>query len=367
MKYDETLYELIDRFLAGEMDAEALKEFEARMEREPELAEEVRLQQEVADAVLDTETRDFELQLKRLGERMMAEASEPDGSIGSKETAGLGGSDESTGSDGASADRESSDLQGPTLGAKPSRNPWMRYIAVAAGLALLVTVGFFLLRDPAEQTSWVTSGDQQTKILSDSSKVTLLANSSLSYQEGFAKDARSLSLEGAAHFEVAKDAQRPFSVSSGKIRATVLGTSFTLRAYPAEDTTWLAVYEGKVSFGLSEDVGDNGLVLEANETAGWTEATGFFKLKGIHIPDPVIKTETGLSFKNTPLSEVAQVVGEYYGVEVRVELEETPKCNLTGKFDSPAAQTTIEDIAFTLGLESQNEGDTVFVLTGVCQ
>lgn len=331
MQYDQTLYELIDRFLAGEMDAEALGEFETRLKNEPDLAEEVRLQREVAEAVLDEDTRDFEKQLKLLGERITSESQPPN---------------EST---------------------APSSNSWMRYIAIAAGIALLVTISLFFLRNPEDQTSWVTSDQQQSQTLSDSSKVVLMANSKLSYQEGFEKNSRALSLEGAAHFEVAEDAQRPFTVRSGEIRTTVLGTSFSLRAYPSEDTTWIEVYHGKVSFSLSEGPEDKGLVLLANETAGWTQTNGFFKQRGLRVPDPVTGTQSKLNFKNTPLSQVGNAVGEFYGVDVQIELEETAKCQLSGKFNSSLVQTTIEAITFALGLEFQNRGDTLFTLTGVCQ
>ena len=62
--------------------------------------------------------------------------------------------------------------------------------------------------------------------LSDGTRVWLNGESELRFPFGFTSGRREVHLRGEAFFEVAKDPQRPFVVTSDYYSATVLGTSF---------------------------------------------------------------------------------------------------------------------------------------------
>lgn len=64
--------------------------------------------------------------------------------------------------------------------------------------------------------------------LSDGTRVRLGANSTLIFPEAFSATSREVTLEGRAHFEVAADAQKPFSVHSDPLIVRVLGTVFNI-------------------------------------------------------------------------------------------------------------------------------------------
>jgi len=83
--------------------------------------------------------------------------------------------------------------------------------------------------------------------LPDGTRVWLNASSSLTYTTQFnTAGERKVKLSGEAYFEVAKDASRPFTVSTGKQEITVLGTHFNVNNYADEPLSVTTLLEGAV-------------------------------------------------------------------------------------------------------------------------
>ena len=90
-------------------------------------------------------------------------------------------------------------------------------------------------------------------LLPDSSLITLSAHSSLKYESDFgANRTRQIYLSGQAFFKVAKDKAKPFTVFSGEIATTVLGTTFTVTAYEERKLISVHLYTGLVTISSSE-------------------------------------------------------------------------------------------------------------------
>lgn len=113
------------------------------------------------------------------------------------------------------------------------RGGWRRWsYGVAASIMLAAGIGLTavnLLRQPAtEIVHSLYSGNQSTEriVLPDGSILWLGANSSCTYAENFSDRERRIELNGQGFFEVAKDPERPFVVSSGGIDVTATGTAF---------------------------------------------------------------------------------------------------------------------------------------------
>lgn len=94
------------------------------------------------------------------------------------------------------------------------------------------------------------AGGQYQINLPDGSKVWLNAMSSLKYPTLFDGTERKVTLSGEAYFEIAKDASRPFMVSSNRAghaqEVTVLGTHFNIDSYADEAATKTTLLEGSV-------------------------------------------------------------------------------------------------------------------------
>ncbi|ACU60754.1 FecR family protein [Chitinophaga pinensis] len=81
-------------------------------------------------------------------------------------------------------------------------------------------------------------------VLSDGTKVWLNADTRLRYPSRFPQDARLVSVEGEAYFEVTTDAARPFTVQSNHASIKVLGTAFNINTY--ENNIAATLVQGKI-------------------------------------------------------------------------------------------------------------------------
>jgi transmembrane sensor len=119
-----------------------------------------------------------------------------------------------------------------------------RMMAVAAGVAAMITVGggyALLSRPPAYETA---VGGQELVRLDDGSRVSLNTDSRIAifYSEG----ERRVRLDrGEAMFEVAHAPERPFLVEAGNERIRALGTTFVVRRDAAGKTS-VTLVEGRV-------------------------------------------------------------------------------------------------------------------------
>lgn len=90
--------------------------------------------------------------------------------------------------------------------------------------------------------------------LPDSTLVYLNSGSVLKYPSIFTGNIREVSLNGEAYFEVAKDPEHKFIVSTPqKSKVEVLGTHFNLEAFDEMDEVITTLVEGKVEFVYEKD------------------------------------------------------------------------------------------------------------------
>src|SRR5690606_23661467 len=113
--------------------------------------------------------------------------------------------------------------------------------------------------------------------LSDGSKVVLNSGSSIKYIKGFEKDKREILLDGEAYFDVARDADRPFTVRKANVSVTALGTSFNVQAYENEDLN-ISLISGKVGIEMLSDYQqyvllEQGESLQVRPEGTWSKGT----------------------------------------------------------------------------------------------
>ncbi|AHM63013.1 anti-FecI sigma factor FecR [Flammeovirgaceae bacterium 311] len=130
---------------------------------------------------------------------------------------------------------------------------WTKYLAAAIFIFALSAAGaiFYINNKPQQQqTTVISTGlekEQRLINLPDGSYVILKAGSKIDYAASFDGLAvREVHLEGDAYFDVKHDSLRPFIVHAGSLKTTVLGTSFNIKAWPADEDVSIAVTRGKV-------------------------------------------------------------------------------------------------------------------------
>ncbi|WP_187376859.1 MULTISPECIES: FecR family protein [Butyricimonas] len=173
------------------------------------------------------------------------------------------------------------------------------------------------LPDPVKEIEYnvlTTSKQGNIKVtLYDGSHVWLNAGSELRYPNTFVGDRRVVYLKGEAFFEVAKDAVHPFIVNTASAVINVLGTSFNVNAYDVSCVTTLVEGHVRMKNGKRDSV-----ELRPGEQAFLT------KYGSIGVREVDVRYSTGwmnnqFAFKETPLREIVDVLGEWYGYTFRFE------------------------------------------------
>lgn len=223
-----------------------------------------------------------------------------------------------------------------------------RWAAVAAGIAVLIAFGAYMLSVPATVTLH-TADAQQAFTLPDGTRVTLAPHSSLTYS---GDDCRNVEMQGKIYFEVRHDEEHPFDVRGGAAHVRVLGTQFEVddRASSASQSAPSAsvfVTGGRVLFAaLHRDSG--GVILGKGMKAVLPRGAARPVLSEDADINEVAWATYKIHFSDAPMNEVLRVLGEYYGM--RLTASDMSK-RLTGDFDARNRQQVIQVIEETLGIE----------------
>jgi transmembrane sensor len=103
-------------------------------------------------------------------------------------------------------------------------------------LVLLCIAGtWWFLQSPVNETKLRTKRHYLSKnTLPDGTTVVLNKKSKLSYPVEFTGSTREVFLTGEAFFDVAHNPSKPFKVHTGVFVTKVLGTAFSIKAYPGD-------------------------------------------------------------------------------------------------------------------------------------
>ena len=189
---------------------------------------------------------------------------------------------------------------------KPRRRvlPWVSGMVAAAAAVVLCV---FLFRGNEQQIQLMADAQAKEFVLPDGTEVTLAPGSKLTYSE---KSPRKTQLEGKAYFEVARDEDVPFEITSDGAFVRVLGTKFMVDAGSSVKEVY--VTEGKVLFAKSSD--SEGVILTKDMQATISP--------GEDIPVIVMEADVNtiawhrgsFIFDKTPLKEVLETLSEHYKV-----------------------------------------------------
>lgn len=154
-------------------------------------------------------------------------------------------------------------------------------------------------------------GGEYKVILPDGSKVWLNSNSSLRYRVRFDnRGTRSVELRGEAYFEIAKDNDHPFIVSSRSQKITVHGTSFNVNSYDDEPTINTSLLEGSIS--LTNGVRTTKLVPGERSVNNGKE----IRISSADLSQDIAWKNGYFEFQETDLKGVMRQISRWYGLQV---------------------------------------------------
>jgi len=159
------------------------------------------------------------------------------------------------------------------------------------------------------------NGGQYQITLSDGTKVWLNAASSLRFPKVFKGTERTVSLEGEAYFEVARNKKKPFIVRTGEQKISVLGTHFNVSAYRQDIASSVTLLEGKVRVAVT---GNEGLTAVLKPGQQSVVAQNQIKVAEVNVDDFVAWKQGEFMFNNEDLEGVMQKLARWYDLEISV-------------------------------------------------
>lgn len=246
--------------------------------------------------------------------------------------------------------------------------------AVWSAVALLLSLSYYMYREARTVQKamtnmsfvehYVPDGKRQLVILPDSSKVWLNSGTLLVYPSSFLGDDREVYLAGEGHFDVTKNAKRPFVVKTIALRVQVLGTMFNLSAYPEADKITTTLEEGAVNVLLDhESFCGKSFVLEPNEQLIYVPATGMVEKQTVSACDYSEWKDGGLLFSNTSFHDIMKTLGRVYNIRIHLQTSAYNENRLTIHFNR---NESLENVMMLIkvmipGLEYQIEGSDLYM------
>ncbi len=213
----------------------------------------------------------------------------------------------------------------PALHPRPTRLATTLRVAVIS--LILVVGGYYFIHEYVPfnaqgelqyTTIRVDKGERRRITLPDGTRIMMDAGSEITFAESFLSE-RVLSLQGEAYFEVAPDANKPFSVKANHALVQVLGTKFNVRAWDEANRVEVAVTEGKVavknrdmdiSSGVLLEQGDFSLVKKDDEPTQPEQVNVEAHLGWMH---------NVIDFKDVRIREVFAQLERWYDFEITID------------------------------------------------
>lgn len=225
---------------------------------------------------------------------------------------------------------------------------WLQRVAAVLFVPLLITFCIQNLKpaqaDVARMIEVKTNPGMTTSFdLPDGSKVYLNSESRLLYPSFFGKDKRRVELQGAAFFEVKKDPEHGFVVSTPyETQIEVLGTSFNVEAYEKDTFVSATLIEGKIRFEYMRNQQPTAVVMKPGQKLTYDSSLSRVRLIETDGAREIAWKEGMVVFQATPLPEVLRVLEKRFNVVFVLSNDQLSKESFTGSFSHQRLERILE-------------------------
>jgi len=258
-------------------------------------------------------------------------------------------------------------LQSDGLLEEPGQGPETRnllpFLRVAASILLVLAIGIpslyygvFKNKDGGTVKSLYSESGVTTVDLPDGSRVFLNEGAEISYPTVF-KQERAVKLKGEAFFEVMSDPVNPFTVRSGKVVVSVLGTSFNVKQRTQASGVEVYVKTGKVRMAMDES--GQFITLDPEEMG----QAGELNLSRSRQEDPnYISWKTkDFKFVDADLKNVLRELEESYHVLIHTEGVELTDMQITTSYSEQSIDAILETIGAAFGMKVSNRDEGYYL------
>jgi transmembrane sensor len=180
-------------------------------------------------------------------------------------------------------------------------------------------------------------------VLPDGTNLWLNAGSHLRYGIPFIRENREVELSGEAFLDVAKNELSPFVVKTGSAEVEVLGTQFNVNAWPEKEQIQVALKEGKVKFRFAADEKTKKYCeLQPNDLLEFDKTDKTVVRENTDIEKYIAWHQNIMILDDTPMTELARLLEQWYGVKVNVADEEIKRYKFTTTFDNEPLHRVLE-------------------------
>lgn len=276
---------------------------------------------------------------------------------------------------------------------RKSRKKWYWVAAifiVAVGLISYLSLGNTkdekgIAAGDANEVS--TQPGSKTRIqLPDGSIVWLNAGSKLTYNKDFGKETREVALIGEGFFDVVKNKEKPFIISTSSINIKVLGTAFNVKAYPEDKQTETSLIRGSIEVTIKNRPNDK-IILSPSEKLVVENSVSVKKEKAVEITkevqqpvvmplvsinklkySPVDSTvaetqwiENKLVFRDEAFSDLAVQMERWYDVTIEIKDEELNGARLNGIFQSETISQALDALKESIPFKYEKTGNKIII------
>ena len=223
-----------------------------------------------------------------------------------------------------------------------------RILRIAAVFVVAFGLSYAMIQvlqkeDIEMQTVYVPAGQRTLVTLADGTTVWVNGKSTLTFPSHFSSRTRTVELDGEAYFDVRKNPEKQFIVSTAHQSAIkVLGTKFNVKAYSAEPNIWITLDEGGILF---RDHNAKEYRLVPGESAEYNRQSGKCLISR---PDNMEQISAwrvnSLNFYLTPLGEIIKVMERHYDVHFIVK----DSAVLKNRFTLSTGKVNASDVLYDL-------------------
>lgn len=246
----------------------------------------------------------------------------------------------------------------------------MRIASVAAAVAVVAVLAggaFWMgrqnLKDQlAEMTVTAPDGSNSEVVLPDGTHVWLNSGTTLSYSQGYGVDERDVRIKGEGYFEVKRNQELPFTVSSEDMKVRVLGTKFNYSDYTGGDKATVTLAEGRVAMRGNRPEGGE-YVLAPGQRAVLDKHTGRIVIENCKAADDIAWTSGTISFEGQTLYEIAATLSKIYDMDVRVATVRAGRKRFYGDFSrrGQSAADIVRDLCRTSDISYTMSGRSITI------
>ena len=212
-----------------------------------------------------------------------------------------------------------------------------KFFSMAAMLIAIMAVGlsfYFVSREDRLLASTGFTevatgfGEKSSITLPDGTVVRMSGRTRLRYPSDIALGNRRGDFEGEAYFDVRKDSDHPFKVSTGTLTVEVTGTSFNLYSRLQSDTDELILDQGSVTLYAGD--GGETVTLKAGESAVYNKVSGGFDVVDFKDNPSIRRRVFGVRYDNIEPAELVRILEKTYDVTISSDIAAAINSPFTG-------------------------------------